>query len=266
MKQKGALIFLSLFSVFFLAGVVRADYASSYQAYVSATGTYQTAFGAYSTARSSYLASGSLDSESKAKDATLKMLQARDNMINNYLNALTSKIQSTNGISDGDKNSLFGQINTEITWYNAHLVKLPSAGSLQDLVSDSDEAKGQWNNSTLIVIYQSLIALGVGNNNYIRGELNGEISTLSSKIAEIKANQDKDTSLIERSVVDVQNKLSRSQDKDNTAKDLINAVKPSSFGTSDNFGSAQQDLLDSNSYLKEANQSLLQIITQIKTN
>lgn len=267
MKRKYAICLMIVGVVLFVfVGSVLADYASDYQNYVNQTGVYQIDYNNYLTARANYLASGSLDSQDKAKSATLKMLQSRDNLVIAYLAAVRSKVNSLSGMSDVDKGSLTNLIGAEIDWYTAHNVKLASSGSLSDLIADSDEAKQQFSLSTTTTIYLSLIDLGIGMNNYIRGELNGEIGTLQAKIGEIKANQDKDVSSIERSLVDVQNKISRSQDKDNTARDLVSAIKPGSNDAASGFSSAQTAVSDANSYLKEANQGLLQIVTQIKTN
>ena len=254
-KIFGILIFILFFV--FLAHEVRADYATAYQTYINKTGVYQSAYSDYQVARSNYLASQSLDSQDKAIAATLKMLQARDDVMASYLSAIIAK---------GDKILSPTTLNTEVNWYNAHNNRLASAGSLNDLVSDSDEAKNEYQTITLPIIYQSIVALGVGNNTYIRGELVNEIAILQAKIDQIKANQDKDVSLIERSLVDVQNKISRSQDKDNSAKNLINSIKPNDNQIDNDFQDAESLVADSNSYLKEANQELLQIITEIKSN
>lgn len=242
-------------------------YATAYQNFIDKNGAYQSSHNDYLTARANYLASGSLDSQAKAMQATLNMLQARDDLMVAYISAMSAKVQASQGISDGDKSSLTSQFNNEISWYNNHRGRLASAGSLNDLVSDSDEAKTRYNNSSFIIIYTGLIDLGAGDNNFIRGELNGEINTLQAKIAEIQSNQDKDVSTIQRSLVDVQNKISRSQDKDGQAVNSLDALKPSNINGGKNiFQAAQGELTDSNSYLKEANQGLLQIITLIKTN
>ena len=264
MKQTLTLLLVSLI-ILFSAKFVFADYASSYQDYINKTGTYQSAYGTFLTARANYLASQSIDSQDKAKAATLKLLQTRDDVVTSYLNAIKTKIQNTLGISDGDKASFVSRLDTEISWFNNHNSRLSSAGSLDDLVSDSDEAKAEYENSTLILVYQSIVALGIGNNSYIRGEINNEITVLQAKIDEIKANQDKDVSSIERSLVDVKNKLSRSQTKDSEAANLINSIKPTDQQKDNDFQDAEVDLANSNSYLKEANNSLLQIISQIKS-
>jgi hypothetical protein len=261
-------LFLFLFClIFFLSKKkVSADYASDYQNYINKTGSYQITYNSYLVARSAYFAAQSLDSKDKAMKATLAMLQARDNLIVAYLNALKTKIQNTKGIDDANKISFGSLIDTEISWYNAHNLRLPSAGSLEDLVADSDEAKSQFNNSTLTLIYRSLVTLGVGNNSFIRGELRNEIILVQSKIDEIKANQDKDVGSIERLLIDVKNKLDRSEVKDADANNFINAIKPNDQQKENIFQDVEANLADSNSYLKEANQGLLQIITQIKSN
>ena len=261
-KCFGIFIFVLFFVI--LTHEVRADYASSYQDYINKTGVYQSDYNNYLTARANYLASQSIDSQDKAKATTLKMLQSRDDVVSSFLTAMKSKIQSTQGISSSDQGSFSSRADTEIGWYNAHRTRLSSAGSLDDLVADSDEAKAQYD-STSLLVYQSVVALGIANNSYIRNEINNEISTLRAKIDEIKANQDKDVSLIERSLVDVQNKLSRSQTKDSDAANLVNSIKPTDRQKSNDFQDSQSDVADSNSYLKEANDGLLQIISQIKS-
>ncbi len=263
-------IFIVLISVRFAfaqsPSPVPIEYATAYQSYIDKTGIYQNAYNNYLTARSAYEASQSLDAKDKAMTATLKMLQARDDVMAAYLTAIKVKIKITGGISDGDKSSLSSQLDTDVSWYNAHNTRLTSAGSLDDLVSDSNEAKDHYTQISQLLVYTSVIALGAGNNSYIRSELTNEISALTAKIDEIKANQDKDVSSIERSLVDIQNKLSRSEAKDNDAKNLITTIKATNTQKDSIFQEAEQNLLDSNSYLKEANDGLLQIITQIKTN
>ena len=267
------IIALIIFLNFFLAGAVFSQsptpndaYATAYQAYIDKNGIYQSAHNDYLTARASYFASGSLDSQAKAMAATLKMLKARDDVLVFYLYALKAKVAVSSGVSDVDKNSVTSAIDGEVSFYNTHNTKLDSAGSLNDLISDSDEAKAQYTNSTALTIYTVLIDLGAGENNSIRTQIVNEITLLRAKIDEIKANQDKDVSTIERYLIDVQNKISRSADKDNSAKTLIGSIKPSDSQISTAFTDAQTALTDSNSYLKEANQQLLQIITLIKTN
>lgn len=266
--KKIFIVLVSLIAILFSIKAVHAQttgYATVYQTYIDKQGVYQQAHSAYLTARSTYLASMSLDSKDKAIQATLKMLQSRDDLVVAYLNAIRSKIDTVQGMTSGDKSSAQGQIDTEVAWYNAHNLKLSSAGTLDDLVTDSDEAKTRFSSVTKVVIYQSIITISSGNNSFMRGEITNEISALNTKIAEIKANQDKNTSTIERTMVDIKNKLDRSQAKDDDAKNTMNSINVSTQNIDNDFATAQTLVSDSLSYLKEANQSLLQIITQIKT-
>lgn len=272
--KKLVIIFLTFLATIFSVKTILAqstsptpstnDYAIAYQTYINKTGTYQIAHNNYLTARANYLASQSIDSQDKAMAAGVAMLQARDDVVTSYLTVIKNKILITQGISSGDQSSYATRFDTEVSWYASHSTRLTSAGSLGDLVKDSNEASSQFTSSTSLLIYPSIVALGLGNNAYIREELKNKVATLQAKIDEIKANQDKDVSSIQRSMIDVKNKLDRSQGKDDDAQNLMNAVTngqriPNSFQT------AEGDLADGNAYLKEANQSLLQIITQIKS-
>lgn len=273
MKKIISYAILPTIILFFSLGVVFAqsptaipnEYATAYQDYLNKGGEYQASHNDYQIARSTYLASQSLDSKEKAQQATLKMLQARDTLVSAYLNAIKVKIKITSGITDADRSSYSGQLDSEISWYNSHNNRLASAGSLEDLVADSTEAQNQFGSSTLLLVYSSLTTLGIGNNSFIRGELKDQIAILQAKITEIKANQDKDVSGIERSIVDIQNKLDRSQTKDSDAKNLILNIKATDQNKNNDFQDAQSDIVNSNLYLQEATQGLLQIITQIKT-
>ncbi|HWA51669.1 MAG TPA: hypothetical protein VG895_01280 [Patescibacteria group bacterium] len=264
--KKFSVIFLSLFLISTFTLIVHADYASDYQNYINQTGTYNAAHDAYLTARATYIASGSIDSQDKAIQATSQMLQSRDAVFINYLTAIRTKLSSTVGINSTDQSSLTGQINTEISWYQNHASRIPSASTLNDLVNDSNEAQDQYKSSTLDLIYRSLITIGAANNSFIRGELSNEITTLSAKIDEIKANQDKDVTVVSRSLIDVQDKISRSESKDSDAVNNINSAKPNDNQLDNDFEDSQSNLSDSNSYLKEANQEMLQIIAEIKSN
>lgn len=262
--KKISTIILSTFLILFFAGLVRADYPTDYQSYIDKMGIYLNAHNTYLTARANYLASQNIDARDKAMAATLKMLQARDDVMTSYSTVIKTKVLITQGIPLLDQSSYASRFDSEISWYNLHNTRLTSAGSLDDLVRDSDEASSQFTNSTSILIYTSIVALGAGNNAYIRGELQNEVTILQAKIDEIKANLDKDVSSVERSMIDVKNKLDRSQNKDTDALGLMNAVTSGQQILS-RFQAAQSDLSDSNAYLKEANQGMLQIITQIKS-
>lgn len=241
------------------------DFNRAYADYVYNTQLYNDAYSAYQLARSQYLASKTLVAQTNAQQATLKMLQARDEMVKTYLTAVRMRLKETTGISDNDRNVLLTQIDSDFAWWGSHKTKLSSAGSLDDLVADSDEAYKHYP-STLMIVYQSLFAIFVGRLDVQRGDLGRLVADLKNKIAQIKINGDKDTSQIERSLIDVDNSISRSSSKESDAKNIMSTLdQKDSESNSEKFTDAKTKLKESLAYLNEAVNLINQIIIQIKT-
>jgi hypothetical protein len=257
MKKSLSLLILGI--VFFiLAGVVRAqtvfDYAKAYQDYEFNLSAYNTAYDSYKLAKEQYLQFNTITSKDAAKAATLTMLQARDETVATYLTAIRMKIKESVGIPDSGKEALYTQIDPEVKWWGDHKAKLDSAGTLEDLVTDSDEAKDRYN-FTSLVIYDSLIQILSAKTSYLRTVISGNETDLKSIIETIRQNQDMDVSLMERALPDIENKLARSADKDSQA---VTTNSPKTY-------TASQSLIqDSYLYLKEANANLSEIVKQIK--
>ena len=106
-----------------------------------------------------------------------------------------------------------------------------------------------------MVIYDSLIQILSAKTTYLRTVITGNEADLKSIIATIRQNQDMDVSLMERALPDIENKLSRSADKDSQA---ISTNTPKTYQQS------QSLIQDSYLYLKEANANLSEIVKQIK--
>lgn len=242
------------------------DYNRAYADYVYNTQLYNDAYSAYQLARSQYLASNTLVAQNNAREATLKMLQARDEMLKTYLTAIRLRIKETSGISANDLNTAFAQIDNDFVWWSNHKTKLPSAGSLDDLVTDSDEAYAHYP-ATLMIVYQSLSTIFIGRLDSDRSDLGRSIADLKNKVAQIKANGDKDTSQIERSLIDVDNSVSRSVSKQSEAKNIINSLslEKSSGSNEEKFADIKTKLKESLAYMNEAVNLINQIIIQIKT-
>lgn len=264
-------IILGITSFIFLLGVASCvgaqtfDYNRAYQDYVFNLSLYQKAHTDYQLARAAYLQSQTSGTTEDAVKATRTMLETRDNVVMTYLTALRMKLLETKGVSDSEKSGYFTQIDTEVAWWASHRDRLGSAGSLNDLVSDSDEAKEHFG-GTKILMYQTLIEIGVSETTYQRTAMKSVIDLLNQKIAEIRLNGDKDTTSIERFLVEVGNKLSRSEVKEGEAKSIVSSIKSITQDSSGSFQNAVSDVEDSLLYLKEANKNLKEVVTQIKTN
>lgn len=241
------------------------DYNRAYSDYIYNMQLYQNVHSEYDIARSQYLASGTLDAKEKARVATYKMLTQRDETVKTYLTAIRLKIKETQGIITAEAEGLYKKIDTEVGWFASHKTRIPSAATIEDLIEDSDEAKEHYEEITELVIYQAFIGIDAGKIFNIRSLINTQIVAIKTKVSEIRSNGDKDVSGIERAIVDVENKISRSGGKEAEARTLINSLKGTDDDKMDTYIDAEALLSDALLYLKDANSNLLDVIRQIKT-
>ncbi|MBU0998599.1 hypothetical protein KJ570_03660 [Patescibacteria group bacterium] len=258
------LIFFGLFLS--LVSAQEFDYTKAYQDFSYNLSLHDQQKSVYQKARSEYLQFGTLVSKETTKQETLKLLLIRDEVVKTYLTSLRMKIRELEGLSDSQKEGFYSRIDSEYKFFEEHKNKLSSAGSLDDLVDDSNEAFERHDKSSKIVIYYSLIGIASGKNSLLRIEIEKQISELKNKISEIRSNGDKDVSSMERSFTDLENKISRSKEKDNQALNMVNQIKTTERNKENIYNEALQETQDSFSYIKEVNNYLLEIINQIKTN
>lgn len=241
------------------------DYSKAYEDFSYNLSLHDQQKSVYQKARSEYLQFDTLTSKETVKEETLKLLLIRDEVVKTYLTSLRMKIRELKGLTDSEKEGYYSRIDEEYKYFEEHKNKLSSAGSLEDLVDDSDEALDRYDRSSKIVIYYSLIGIASGKNSYLRSEIEKQISEIKSKISEIRSNGDKDVSSIERSIIDLENKISRSKEKDGESLNMVNQIKTTENDKEDVYNEALLGTQDSFSYIKEVNNYLLEIIKQIKT-
>ncbi len=268
MLRKKILLVAVFIGATFLAKNIRAeefDYQKAYQDYQYNLSLYNKLNDEYRLSRARYIQYKTLLSEEEAKQATLAMLQARDETIKTYLTALRMRIMENKGLSDGERESLFRRIDPEVSYFEEHKEKLASVGSLKDFVKDSDEAKDRFSNSTEIVFYTALTNISIGNTAHERKQIEKVILDLRSKITEIKLAGDKDVSVFDRFFVKLDNKLQRSREKETNAKDIIAASEKSYKNKINYYNDAMGAVQESYLYLKESVSYLKEIIRLIKT-
>lgn len=239
------------------------NYATAYQDYISNLGLYNSAYTNYQLVRSQYLSSQTLTAKAKAQDATRSMLQARDQVVASYLTTLKYRVTTIDGINADTRQLVNSQVEGEVSWYQDHKTKLTSAASLEDLVSDSDEAKSQYD-QTLTLIYQILGIVAAGKIDHLRSQLQIVVDETRQKVDEINANGDKNTSNIGRWLIEVDNRISRSQEKEIEAQNIISKMKSSDRDKLSTYNSAQTTFEESLQYLKDANGFIKQIVSDIK--
>lgn len=256
---------VSLLLGYFAVSAQVFDYNKAYQDYLFSYSIYQQAHSEYDLARSQYLASGTIASEQKAQGATAKMLIERDSATIAYLTALRMKLRENPGVVNTTRENLFSLIDNEISLYNLHKAKVASAGSLEDLVEDSAEAAAQFQQTELL-IYQVLTNISVGHTSSFRVREKDIITTLRTKITEIKTAGDKKVDSVERALTEADDKLSRSVEKEQEALALIAKLKTNNKDKLGVFNDTQRSMSESLSYIKEANSIVKDALRQIKTN
>ncbi|OGM15313.1 hypothetical protein A2V56_03650 [Candidatus Woesebacteria bacterium RBG_19FT_COMBO_42_9] len=237
------------------------NFQRAYADYIYNFDIYRKANIDYELYRSQYLQFKTLKSQENAYNATLTMLKARDSTVETYLTAIRKKLDETPGADGAKKQILFTKIDPEVTWHIAHSDSLPSAGTLEDLTGDSDAAKVRFQ-SDVPLFYETLVAVSGGKVIYAREKEEAILTSLKEKIAEISANGDKNTQLIERWILDTEEKIVRSKEKEAEAYSIV--AKASGQGSLGAYNEALIKLKEAYQYLKEANSFLEEIITEVK--
>lgn len=235
-----------------------ADYVHNYDAYKRARNEYELA-------RLNYLSDKTLSSKTKAQDAMLTMMVARDNVVITHLTALRKKLSDTSGFDNSEKESYFSQIDGDVSWHKSHRDGLPNAGSLENLVEESEKAKDKYEETTLILGYHTLGTVQIGKVITFTERLRKIISDINSKVGEIRLAGDKDTGRVERWLLDTEARITRSGQKKDEARKLLLGMDNDPESLGDDFGDFQELIIESNQFLKEAVSYIKEIIKEIKT-
>jgi hypothetical protein len=260
-----AIFILILLAGFFtFAQAQEFDFQKAYNDYLFNYDQYRQSYNEYVVAKESFLTYQTLTSKNSALEKTAKMLKNEEEVIRTYLTALRMKIKEMAGISNDEKNILYLKLDNEIDWYSKDQANLSSAATLEDL-TDSAKKMADKYQSTEVLIYQTLGAILSGKENNLKDQLSNKIRQLKEKTGEIRQRGEKDTSLIERWLLEAENRLTRSQEKQFTAQQILAKMKEQDTDKSQTYNKAQFALEESHQYLKEANSYLKEVIREIKS-
>lgn len=240
------------------------SYDKAYADYIYNVDLYEKAHSDYEIAKAQYESSKTISSETKARQSTAAMLIARDEVVITYLAAIRAKLKGQVGVSESDKTTLYTLIDTENAWYQNHKKGINSAGTLNDLVSDSNEAATRFM-STELIAYDTLLTVSIGKTADFRTREQKIIADLKQKVSEIKVAGDKNVDPVERALTEAEEKLARSVEKEQAANALMAKVKTTEKDKLKFSNSAELLVGESLSYIKEANSIVKDAIRQIKT-
>lgn len=240
------------------------NFDKAYKDFVFSEDQYNSAHSDYLLARAQYQQAGTLTSQQNAKEKTVTMLQARDEVYRTYVTALRLKLSETKGVDEAIKNGLFTRIDSDVAWYKDHKDRISSAGTLSDLVSDSKEAYDHFP-FTEQLAYETLATIAIGKVKVGQNKMNEILSAIKVKVEEIKNNNDYDTNIIDRWLLETENKITRSSDKLNETNGFVISLQdPKNKNKQGTYNSIITNLQDSLQFVKEANQFSTEIINAIK--
>ncbi len=239
------------------------DADRAFQDYLYNTNLYRQSHSEYIIARESYLKYQTLTSKNTALEKTRLMLKNQDEVTRTYLTALRLKLAEVSGITNYGQNVLYLRLDDEIPWFQKHQQSLNSAGTIEDLVSLSEDGRNQYQ-KTEILAYQTLGAILTSKQNVLYEEITQKIKDLKEKIGEIRTKGDKNTSLAERWLLEAENRLTRSQEKQFSAQQLLAQMKTNDFNKNESYNKAQFTIEESHQYLKEANSYLKEVVRELK--
>lgn len=247
------------------------DFDEAYKLYEEKLEEYRGVSEEYRVARAQYLKSKTQRSLSDAKEATIKLLRSRDDVIISYLEALKLKLQTTQGLNDVVLKQLVFRIDQEISWFTRHRDLVPSAGTLNDLVKDSQEASNEYT-STQKLIYEALGYISFGKVFSYKERLTDLFDRLKERIENAKKETDKNNFssekflTLDRWAFEIENLLIRTEDKLSEAETYLKQI--SKAGAREKPSSLQSRaltlILEARQFLKEGNLYLTEIVREMK--
>jgi hypothetical protein len=243
----------------------------AYREYSLVSEDYRKAHDDYVLSRSQYLRFKTLTSQNKAKESTLTMLRSRDEVLIKYLTALKTKAEGEEGIDEGTLQALVLRLNEEIGWFSDHRDRLSSAGTLDDLVTDSENARVRYEAITPF-IYEVLVGISTGKVNNFDERLDSIFGDTKDKVNKIKE-EDRDAykfsnrkiQIIDRWIFETESKITRSEEKRGEATEKIGEFGERTVQDVKIYNNILDTLGQSQLYLKEASSFVKEIIREIMT-
>lgn len=245
-------------------------YKQAFLTYNLSLEEYKKAHEEYLLRRSQYLKFKTLTSQQDTYKATLKMLIARNDVIIAYLNVLRERLFIAEGVAYETKNRLDLAINLEKDWYLEHNQVLPSAETLENLVSDSNKASARYK-QTRILAYEVFYYISDGKVEDLRTSLNVLIKDLKIVKDSIKAEERPEYQLdpqkiknLDRFLLESENRIARATESQLKAKQELDRLRVSQDGLSV-YNSMIVSLSEAQQFFRQASSFLKEMIREIKS-
>ncbi|MBU0569408.1 hypothetical protein KKB40_01340 [Patescibacteria group bacterium] len=243
--------------------------------YKTKTEDYKKAHSEYTIKRSQYIKFNTLKSKADAYGATLAMLYARDEVVVAYLTAIEKKLSDVSEVSEERRKVINSMISSELNWFKNHKDNLASAGTLENLVKDSDLAKERY---ILIepLAYETFATISYSKLESFYTRLNEMSMTINGKIEEIKKEDREDyqfsirkQGILDRWIFESEGRIVRGEEKMTESSDLtlLSVISEESKGRANTLAEYNKVvgiMGESRLFFNEAILLLKEIVSEIK--
>jgi hypothetical protein len=241
------------------------DFSKAYQDYLYNLNLYRDSYQEFSSAKEQYSTYKTLTAKTLVLEQTINMLQKRDETLKTYLTALRLKLAQSTGILNYEQNLLYLSLDNQVVWLNNHKESLISVASLEDVLEKSAIAEDQFPEIEILA-YKALILDLSGQERKVLENIELQIQSAKEILKKVKNDNQKNTEIIERWLLEAENKKTLGNEKILLAKTTINSLKINERDKKGVYLEAQKLIKEGHQYLKEANSYLLEIVNEIKEN
>ncbi|MBU6431209.1 MAG: hypothetical protein KGJ58_02145 [Patescibacteria group bacterium] len=283
-------LFLFVASFFLLTSSVSAETLQerdqrTIDNYNSAKSSYAKVVNEYKSAKSDFIKAKNQYVQYRNKESLNATLEQAKNYLNKAIDVLSAHInlvQSgaknvslTGGLTDDQKQMIASELNAEKDWLTQEKSLLTSAATKDQLVSHGKMIQSHWNSIRIIAkkitgeVLVDKINWAIAKGDAISTEVKVNIDNLKA--------QNKDTSILEGFLADLDKNLSLAKQKRDSAKSIFDQIGTSPAGNSgvvsasdltaanDLFNKGNDFIKQANQYAASAHKDLKEIVRQINS-
>jgi hypothetical protein len=229
-----------------------------YTSYLAAFDAYRVSHKEYETSKATYRRFHTPVTQLDLLDKGKKVLSDRDEVITTYLNYLLIRLLTSPGVDFSDQSVYQLSLKVEKQFYITHKEGINAILNLSDLSNKSDEAERQYRTTEAVASHVIGIIL-LGKINIIKTRTEKFKTLLEGQII-LNRPKAENMQKIDRWILEAQNRLLLSQNKNVTARDQFEKLASSYAGNvSETFNTGRQLVMESLEYLRETQTFLKQI-------
>lgn len=234
--------------------IAHADFNADYQTYLTTYDAYRTAHSQYLTTRNQYLQYQTLTSKNDALTGVKNFLTSRDEVLLGHFSLLKTRYTGL----------IYSQlVDSEMSFLRSHQQEIDSIGSLDDAVDHSQKVEERSLNFKILSrkIVGSVLIDSLEN---LKNEQAYHEESATVHIQNLK-NAGKDTTTLERWLIDAKGKRNLAQLKLDRARSLTDTLTArSDENLASVYSQIQFALFEAHQYLKEARGFMSELVDSIK--